>query len=411
VQTYNGKPALSWWQGGLNPIGNPVSGEDVVVDQHYRHVASLTGQQGWTLSEHEFLISGGHFAWVTAYKIVPMDLTAYGGSANGQLLDSAAQEYDLRTGKLLRTWDAVDHIPLSQSQTKPTPPASPMQAPWDAYHINSIDLTGNGTMLVSMRNTWAAYLVNIGTGNVQWTLSDNPKVASTFRVASNAGFQWQHDVRLHPGGLVSIFDNACCAIAGVKNGMAQFAPQNGTTRGLVLKLNMANHAATFVAQYTRSRTEAAFVGNAQLLPNGNVVVGWGSKGFFTEYSKTGRLLLDAVWPGPNLSYRAFVQRWVGKPFFPPSGAARKKRGRTTVYASWDGATQVAAWRVVAGPNVRHLRTVAFKGKTGFETAIRLNAGYRVFRVKALDSRGHVIGTSKAFTVPKPNLPPPSPGFY
>ena len=39
------------------------------------------------------------------------------------------------------------------------------------------------------------------------------------------------------------------------------------------------------------------------------------------------------------------QRWVGTPSFPPSGAVRKSKGKTTVYASWNGATLVAVRKV------------------------------------------------------------------
>ncbi len=74
VQRFNGKPALSWWQGVVTASGDTTSGEDVVVDQHYRHIATLKGADGWVISEHEMLISGQN-AWVTAYKNVPMNLT------------------------------------------------------------------------------------------------------------------------------------------------------------------------------------------------------------------------------------------------------------------------------------------------------------------------------------------------
>ena len=187
------------------------SGEDVVVDQHYRHVATLKGADGWIISEHEMVISGAN-AWVTAYKSVPMNLTQYGGSANGTLLDSAVQEYNLATGQLLYTWDAFNpggtpNVPLSESQTKALP-----GVPWDAYHINAIQLTGNETFLVSLRNTWSAYLINRLTGAIEWTLSGNPKL-STFKLPKNAQFEWQHDVELHGSNVVSIFDDACCNLS------------------------------------------------------------------------------------------------------------------------------------------------------------------------------------------------------
>ena len=40
--------------------------------------------------------------------------------------------------------------------------------------------------------------------------------------------------------------------------------------------------------------------------------------------------------------------WVGEPLTDPAGAAREAGGCTTVYASWNGATELASWRVLAG---------------------------------------------------------------
>jgi len=111
VQTYKGQPVLTWWQGVVSTTGATQSGEDVIVDQHYQTVATLQGQDGWVLTLHEMIISGED-AWVTANKNVPMSLSRYGGSTDGVLDDSAVQEYDIATGKLLYTWDALGHIPL-----------------------------------------------------------------------------------------------------------------------------------------------------------------------------------------------------------------------------------------------------------------------------------------------------------
>ncbi len=394
TQTYNGKPVLSWWQGTVTGTGQTISGEDEVVDQHYRHVATLKGADGWVISEHEMVISGPN-AWVTAYKTVPMNLTPYGGSANGQVLDSAVQEYDLGTGQLLYTWDALNpggmpNIPLSQSQQKPFP-----GVPWDAYHINSIQLTGNGTFLVSMRNTWTAYLVNRATNAVQWTVSGNPK-NSTFTLPRSAQFHWQHDVKLQ-GDVLTVFNDNCCLISGDSGGTAKFASPNGTMEGLVLKLNIPGHTGSLVHGYTRPGTfNAAYLGNIEQLPGGNVALGWGSQPFFSEESKTGKLLLDAVWPKPDQSYRAYVWKWVGIPYYAPSGAVRNNGAKATIYASWDGDTQVVSWRVLAGSSANSLKAVATATKTGFETTIPLTSSSKVYKVQALDSRRHVLGTSSAF---------------
>src|SRR5262249_41016059 len=121
--------------------------------------------------------------------------------------------------------------------------------------------------------------------------------------------------------------------------------------------------------------------------------------FFSLYSKTGKLLFDAALPDPDMSYRAYVKPWVGKPLYPPSGVATTSNGQTTVYASWNGATQVKSWRVVAagtggssgGPSP------GSSTRTGFETAIHVSNDAGSYKVQALDGSGHVLGTSKAFS--------------
>jgi Arylsulfotransferase (ASST) len=405
TQSYNGKPALSWWQGVISPTGETLSGEDFVVNQNYKLVAKLVGQDGWVLSPHEFIVSGGHFAWVTAYKNEAMNLSAYGGVPNGILTDSAVQEYDLNTGQLVYNWDAFQHIPLSDSETKPPPPANPAAAStgWDAYHVNAIQLLPNGQFLTSMRSEWAAYLVNQGAGNIVWTLGGK---ASTFQIPANAGFQWQHDVRLYPNGTVSMFDNGCCGF-----GAKGFLPPNGPTRGMVLTLNTAAKTATLASQYALPGVAVGSQGDTQLLSNGNVLVGFGQQPYFAEYTKAGKLLFEAQLPGPDESYRAYVQRWTGKPLYGPSAAAQKKRGKATVWASWNGATSVASWRVLAGPNAKHLSTVATKARNGFETAIRLSSSYGAYKVAALDRRRRVLRRSRVFHNTKPKAHHPGPGGY
>ena len=210
-----------------------------MVNQHYQTVATLKGKDGWKLTLHEFLIRGDD-AWVTANKDIPMNLSKYGGAYNGALTDSAVQEYNLKTGKLLFSWDALapDHIPLGDSYaTLPT-----NGFPWDAYHVNSIDLIGNGTFLVSMRDTWAAYLVNIKTGKIEWTLGGRH---SSYTLGPGAAFQWQHDVRLQPGGVVTMFDDHCCQLTGG----GTYVPATAYSRGLILKLDQQTHTATLAHQY------------------------------------------------------------------------------------------------------------------------------------------------------------------
>ncbi len=386
LQRYDGKPALAWWQGVVTNTGSTESGEDVVVNQHYQTVARLKATDGWVLTLHEFLIEGEN-AWVTANKNIAKNLSSYGGAYNGALIDSAVQEYNLRTGKLLRSWDALEHIPLGDSYASvPT-----NGFPWDAYHVNSIDLTGDGRLLVSMRNTWAAYMVNIDTGKIESTLGGK---RSSFQFGPGAAFQWQHDVKLQSGSTVSMFDDHCCQLTGGGTSV----PATGPSRGLVLKLDQQTRTATLMAQYPGAdKFETEYMGDTQPLEGGDTFVGWGSEPYFSEYSPSGKLLLEGSFPGSDLSYRSMVEQWVGEPLTAPAGAARQADGSTTVYASWNGATKVASWRVLAGSSASRLTVVKTTARSGFETAIPVPQGYESFEVQALNASGRVIGASRPFT--------------
>jgi hypothetical protein len=324
---------------------------------------------------------------VTANKDVPLNLSRYGGTYNGVLIDSAVQEYNLHTGKLLFTWDALKHVPLGDSWgTVPT-----NGFPWDAYHVNSVQLGPHGTLLVSLRNSWAAYLIDPRSGRIMWTLGGRH---SSFRFGPRASFEWQHDVVLHPGGIVTMFDDHCCQITGGGTYVSATAP----SRALAVKLDLHARTATFVSQQQRARDfDSEYMGSAQTLPRGNVMIGWGSQPYFSEYSSNGDLLFDARFPDPDISYRAERAPWVGLPLYPPRGAVRSSGGRTIVYASWNGATKLRSWRVlVASTGSSSFKPVGTAPKTGFETAILMPHRYARFKVQALDARGRALGTSEPF---------------
>ncbi len=391
LQTYKGRPALAWWQGVVTKTGQTESGEDIVVDQHYRQVARLKGADGWTLTLHELLISGED-AWVTANKNLAVDLSKYGGAYNGAMIDSAVQEYNLRTGKLLRTWDALDHIPLSDSYaTLPT-----NGFPWDTYHVNSVQLTGDGTFLVSMRNTWAAYLVNIDTGKIEWTLGGRH---TSFELGSGAAFQWQHDVELRPGSTVTMYDDHCCQLtSGGTNVKA-----TGPSRGLELKLDQQKPH-----RYARGPVhprEAASPPTTWATRSFSPTATCSSVGARNPTSRSTAARASCCSTGNSRGRTSPTEprssRGSACRSPHPSAPPRKTDGRTTVYASWNGATRLASWRVLAGAGAGRLTAVATTAKSGFETAIPMPATYESFEVQALDADGRVIGASRPFAARSP----------
>ena len=106
--------------------------------------------------------------------------------------------------------DPVAHVPLSDTYGKP----NPQNGVWDPYHMNSVQLTGGNKFLVGMRNTWAAYLIDLPPGRSSGRSAASRSPDDQLHVPTNAQFQWQHDVELHTGNIVSVFDDHCCAIIG-----------------------------------------------------------------------------------------------------------------------------------------------------------------------------------------------------
>jgi len=135
-------------------------------------------------------------------------------------------------------------------------------------------------------------------------------------------------------------------------------------------------------------------GNAQRLPNGHVLVGWGSKPYATEYDRAGDAVFDLRFGvGRVDSYRAFRFTWTGLPTTRPAVAVRPVGDRTRVYASWNGATEVASWRILAGSDASRLSRVATVARDGFETRVTVSSTAATFAVEALAADGSALGRS------------------
>jgi hypothetical protein len=72
----------------------------------------------------------------------------------------------------------------------------------------------------------------------------------------------------------------------------------------------------------------------------------------------------------------------------------------TAYVSWNGATEVARWRVLSGPSARNLKPLTTVTEKGFETPIRLSKSAAFYAVQALGRNGKVLRTSAA-VAPQP----------
>jgi len=377
-ESYKGQPVLVWWQGRVaNNLGVGF-GEDEVYDSAYQHVATIEAGNGYRADLHEAQITPQGSAFITAYTLVDANLSSLGGSSHGILQDAVLQEIDVPTGLVMFEWHAYGHVELRYSHTRP----SPTGRPWDFFHVNSVsfDPSGDGDFIVSSRNMWAAYEIDHVTGSVLWSLGG---ADPSFKMGAGTGFAWQHDVRWQPDGTLTIFDDGATP------------KEHSESRAIRESIDWHSRSVSLVGRDVHSPPLlAGSQGNDQVLADGDSFVGWGEEPYFTEFGASGQTLFDAHLPSPGESYRAYRFSWSATPAAPPAIAVTAASATSaSVYASWNGATGVSAWRVLAGETSSTLAPVATDPTSGFETELGVESAAANFAVQALGSEGQVLGTS------------------
>jgi hypothetical protein len=384
-----GQRLLAVWVGNSHRIGsNHVfinDGSVLLYNNHYQQVGQITAGapfQPDQLDMHEFRITPQGDALVGIY--LPVKRLVPGGFEYVvhyviQKLSLVREAQGIHTGRVLFQWSTQGHVPVSQSAL-PDPGAG---TAWDFFHGNAITQDPDGNLVVSGRNTSGLYKINVRTGRIMWQLG--ARGDPTLKLP----WCYQHDVTALGNGDYSLFDDGSI-------GPGCYPKTWHPARGLVIHVDDAHGRVrvSLVRAYThRPSIYSEYTGSMQVLPGGDALVDWGVVPEVTQYRRSGRVLMDLSLSGQ--SYRGFRFAWTGVPSTPPAGAARLTSSGTEVWASWNGSTQLRAWRVLAGATSSTLAVAAARvSKAGFETSISLNKPYAAVEVQALSASGHVLSTSQ-----------------
>jgi hypothetical protein len=382
VQSYQGQKVLTFWRGRVLELGYG-EGQDVVMNDRYQTIATVDGGNGLKPDLHELQLAAGDVAYVTAFNTIRCNLKAVGGLASAAIIDTTVEEIDMKSGLVRWEWHSLDHVGPGESQFS----APSNSRPWDYFHLNSIDPEPNGDVLISARNTWAEYQIAAGTGQIRWRLGGTK---SSFKLGPGVETAWQHDARLQPDGTITIFDDGSTP------------PVHPQSRAIRVALDMTHRTARLVKAFAHPSPGllGASQGNMQVIANGKAVVDYGGVPQVTEFSPSGRVLFDAHLPYDMASYRGYRYPWSATPASPPAVAASQNNTgeETIVHMSWNGATGVASWQVLAGKSASTVAAVASVRASAFEVTTILPKTYADVQVRALDSSGHVLGTSAAVAV-------------
>lgn len=373
VQTYRGRPVLTWFEG--LPASGHSRGTDTIMNSSYRTIAHVKAGNGYVADHHEFQLTPWGTALITVYQPVHWNLASVGGPADGLAYDSIFQEIDIPTGNVLAEWHSLDHVGLADTYYTSLP------TPFDYFHINSLDSRSRGYVLVSGRATHTVYQVEEATGRVIWRLGGKHSSFS----GAGAGLSSQHDARFLDGTDLSVFDN----------GSGVGPPARAHSRAVVVHLDSSAATATLTTDDEGSwLPSVSSQGSAQVMPDGYLFVGWAGQHAASEFDRSGREIYRSTLPDQDETYREFRFPWSATPKTRPAVAASASGSSTMVWASWNGATDVAAWRVLTGSSRTNVTAPAgVHSRYWFETGMSVSGTPAYVRVQALAADGSVLATS------------------
>lgn len=376
-----------------------------LLNSHYEYEneVPVTNDLG-AFDIHEFkILDGGKTALVTVYRPEVLNLSGINlPTEQGWVMTGGFEELDVATGRVLFEWRSFPQIPLEESTT-PFPDIPSMYPPgWDYLHVNSVDKNADGDYLLSARFTDTIYLISGQDGHIIWRLGGRK---SDF-VLENFRFSRQHHARFLESNSTHI------TISFLNNASDEESQNEPQSSALIVILDIAASPMTATAIKRYSRPDGGLSrlrGNAQLLPNGNMFVGWSEQGYHSEFTPDGTCVMEARFISDRFStYRAYKFDFHGRPQTPPDLKAfvygSPSSSPTTVfYVSWNGATDVASWNFYARATADGQSVLIGNApKTGFETMF-VSDGYMDWvSAEALDADDTPLGISEIHRTIVPN---------
>jgi hypothetical protein len=368
-----------------------------LMDSHYQVVDTYQAGNGYVADLHDFQILPDGNALLMAYddETVDMSKIVQGGKKDATVTGLVIQEID-PSKNVIFEWRSWDHVSFFDSTATLT------EQEIDLVHGNALALANDGNLLLSSRNLCEITKIDLQTGEVIWRLGGK---ANMFEFADGAqSFAYQHDVRQLPNGHITIFDN--------QGTMQNPAP----SRALEYEVDETDMTVTEAWSYTHTPPVfGVYMGNVERLGDGNSFVSWGSPytgdGYayisMTEVTPDKRTVFELSFDEPYVSYRAFRFPWHGSPDGHPALAFRAVGSAVTLGYSWNGATEVATWRVFGGNSPQALGLIEEKAKIDFETQSHLSnqaPGECYFQVAAVDKDGNEMARSNVISTDPASCP-------
>lgn len=356
------------------------TGEAVVLDEMYQvRERRKVGKGGGNFNSHELHFLGDGEGDGT--KVVVMhethrtasseELRGLSSSSMNETTSPCKVQWDgfrvlnSLTWETMFEWNSYNHIKLSESTFLDgginTLCSNPW--PWDAMHMNAVDMNSHGDFYLSARHTDTIYKISGRDGSVIWRLNGRDSLwndfvmEEDFTTGGSLRFSRQHHVRWRGENgtheFISILDNAkgtdgqlptgqnsraivLALYTGGKNyesGEENSSSSSIMTASLISSINHPNGKGS----YAPRRGNYQFLGTQQFSSSSssNSWISWSEEALHTEHFPNGSIALQASlhanWLG---TYRSYKFPWRGIPKEKPVvhsvgylGEKEKKRGK------------------------------------------------------------------------------------
>jgi Arylsulfotransferase (ASST)/Bacterial Ig-like domain len=355
------------------------------MDHSYNVVGTYTAGNGYPngadLHDLRLLPNGHALLMIYDPEYVDMSQVAPGGKPGAIVTGLVIQELDSQKNVVFQ-WRSWDHFQITDTYEDLTQPAV------DYVHGNSIQQDLDGNLLLSSRHLAEITKINRQTGDIIWRMGGKHNQFTFINDHNQPPFYYQHDVRRQPNGDITLFDN--------RTGLQPYFSQASE-----YKVDERNMTATLVWQYRHTPDLYTLaMGDVQILPDGNRMIGWGTAGVTTELKPDGSTAFEMYMPAPNSTYRAFRFSWHATPTTPPMLVEKVESQMVTLTYSWNGATDVAYYQVYAGPAPHPTQIIATEPRRGFDTQTMLpytSAQCMYYRIQPVDNQGNPMQFSNDVT--------------
>ncbi len=306
----------------------------------YTTVATVGDAQTVPIDLHEFNLTSRGTALATQYETRDADLSSIGGSKNGKLLVGHALEIDIATNKVLLDWVSM----RSRRPERELPTAARLGRDRLRLLPHQLDRGGAGRQPADL---WAQHL-----GCVQGPPHDRRDHLAAER----------QEVRLQrPSERGLLLAAPRARLTGLRRSPCSTTPTSAATASVALLLELDEGRRQRRAQARVISTPPSSWPGRSAASRCSPTAMSSSAGARSRTSPSSRPTANcwstASSTARTRSYRTFLADWEGRPTDKPAMVARANApaAASSIYASWNGATEIDHWLVLAGSDPASLR--------------------------------------------------------